>query len=311
LTDNTYLFTKENDETAAKSLIKFFYSGIFEYSSEEAVVTFMLLANKFKVKDLTAFKVPAKVYLNGIISYIEKDLTNRLSEFDTLAESVDFKKMEKEDLTKLYSKKKWLQKSSTFLSQIIAKDMDDDEDDDDSKSDKSEEEEEEEEEDEEEGGSSVEYDPKASHSSWQYNKKTKFFTCQNSSWYTAISKKPTTKFTVELGTGVGSYMVGFIKKQTYNQNSSNYSNGHFWYGSSSGLYGPNQLSFSLSAGCSQGTKIGAVFIPKKGIVQFYQDGVYKGDAFKNEEKKLKLHAAIDCCSSGSNFKFIKGKYKKK
>jgi len=34
--------------------------------------------------------------------------------------------MEKEDLTKLYAKKKWLQKSSSFLNIIIMKDMDDD-----------------------------------------------------------------------------------------------------------------------------------------------------------------------------------------
>jgi len=46
------------------------------------------------------------VLLNGVISYIEKDLTNRVGEFDTLCESVDFKKMEKEDLTKLYAQKK-------------------------------------------------------------------------------------------------------------------------------------------------------------------------------------------------------------
>jgi len=38
------------------------------------------------------------------------------------------KKMEKEDLTKLYAKKKWLQKSTSFLNQIILKDMDDDDD---------------------------------------------------------------------------------------------------------------------------------------------------------------------------------------
>jgi len=44
--------------------------------------------------------------LNGIISYVEKDLNNRLSEFDSLCSSVDFKKLKKEDLQKIYSKKK-------------------------------------------------------------------------------------------------------------------------------------------------------------------------------------------------------------
>ena len=78
----------------------------------------MILANSLSLKNLGEFKVPAKVYLNGIIAYIEKDMS-KVGEFEKLCESVDFKKMEKEDLTKLYSKKKWLQKSSTFLNQII------------------------------------------------------------------------------------------------------------------------------------------------------------------------------------------------
>jgi len=29
------------------------------------------------------------------------------------------------------------------------------------------------------------------------------------------------------------------------------------------------------------------------------------------KKKIKLHAVVDCCTSGSLFKFIKGKYPKK
>jgi len=175
--------------------------------------------------------------------------------------------MEKEDLTKIYAKKKWLQKSSSFLSQIIAKDMEDSDEGSDKsdKSDKSDEEEEEEEEEEEDGdgGSLSVFDAKRSHSSWTFDKKTKYFKCGNSSWYTAVAKKVTNKFTVELGPSVGSYMIGFIKKEIYNQNGSNYSSGHYWYCSSSGLYGPNQLSFSYSGGCSQGTKIGVVFDPKK------------------------------------------------
>jgi len=110
LTDNTYVFTKDNDEENAKSLLKFFYTGSLEYTNEEKLVSFMILANKFKVKNLGEFKVPPKVYLNGIIAYVEKDLNNRLGEFDKLAESINFKKMEKEDLTKLYAKKKMVTK---------------------------------------------------------------------------------------------------------------------------------------------------------------------------------------------------------
>jgi len=70
----------------------------------------MIMANKFKVKNLGEFKVPPKVYLNGILAYVEKYLTNRMGEFDKLVESINFKKMEKDDLTKLYAKKKMVTK---------------------------------------------------------------------------------------------------------------------------------------------------------------------------------------------------------
>jgi len=112
---NNYTFPKEDDEAAAKALIKFYYTGSLDYSVESSVVSFMILANKYKTKNLSEFKVPAKVLLNGIISYIEKDLNNRVGEFDSLAESVDFKKMEKEDLTKMYAKKKMVTKKFNFL----------------------------------------------------------------------------------------------------------------------------------------------------------------------------------------------------
>jgi len=113
LGDN-YTFTKDIDEENAKSLLKFFYTGTFEYTSEEKLVSFMILANKFKVKNLGEFKVPPKVYLNGIIAYVEKDLNNRIGEFEKLTESVNFKKMEKEDLTKLYAKKNGYKKVQAF-----------------------------------------------------------------------------------------------------------------------------------------------------------------------------------------------------
>jgi len=273
----------------------------------------MILANKLKVKNLGEFKVPPKVYLNGIIAYVEKDLNNRIGEFDKLAESVNFKKMEKEDLTKLYAKKKWLQKSSSFLNIIIMKDMDDDESGSGSGSDKdSEEEEEEEGSDSDSGsGSLPEYDVKLSHSSWQFDKKKKVFTC-TTGWYTAVSKKPADKYTVECITNVGSYMVGFINKTQYNQSQSNYNTGHYWYCSSTGLYGQGErLTFSAGAGSNQGTKIGCLFDRKKLIISYYKDNAKIGDAWKLTDKKIKLMPVIDCCSANASFKFIKGKYPKK
>jgi len=275
----------------------------------------MILANKLKVKSIGEFKVPPKVYLNGVLAYVEKDLNNRISEFDNLVESVNFKKLEKEDLTKLYAKKKWLQKSSSFLNIIIMKDMDDD-DDDDSKSDKSDEEEEEEEEEEgEDGGSGglAVFDPKASHTSWTFNKKTKFMSCSSTGWNACISKKPTDKFTVELGTGCGSHMMGFIEKSRFQQNSTcNYNNGYFWYTNSSSLYGiGNKMSWGIQGGSSSGMKFGAVFDRKKGMITFFKDLKKAGDSHNGVDKKIKFFATIDSCTSGAQYKFIKGKYPKK
>jgi len=39
----------------------------------------MIVSNKYKVKNINEFKIPGKTLLNGIISYVEKDLTNRVS----------------------------------------------------------------------------------------------------------------------------------------------------------------------------------------------------------------------------------------
>jgi len=92
LDGDSFTFPSDDDQTAAKSLLKFFYEGVYEYTEESAVVIFTILANKYKTKNFHEFKLPAKVLLNGVISYVEKDLTNRIGEFDNLCESVDFKK---------------------------------------------------------------------------------------------------------------------------------------------------------------------------------------------------------------------------
>jgi len=44
-------------------------------------------------------------------------------------------------------------------------------------------------EEEKSSGSLPVFDVKLSHNSWQFDKKTKYFKCNNSSWYSAISKK--------------------------------------------------------------------------------------------------------------------------
>jgi len=109
-----YLVSKEENLILIKNLFKFFYSGAVDYSDDSALVSFMLLSNKFKVKQIKEFKIPGKQLLNSVIAYVEKDLTNRVKEFDSLVSSIDFKKFEKEDLTKIYSKKNGYKKVQLF-----------------------------------------------------------------------------------------------------------------------------------------------------------------------------------------------------
>jgi hypothetical protein len=67
------------------------------------------------VKNIKEFKVSGKILFKGIISYVEKDLDKRIGEFENLVEQINFNKFEKEDLLKIYSKTKWLQRSPTIL----------------------------------------------------------------------------------------------------------------------------------------------------------------------------------------------------
>jgi len=220
---------------------------------------------------------------------------------------------------KIYSKTKWLQRSPSVLKAIVMKDLGSDDEDEKSESDKSDSESDSESksdsEESEEGGSSstlAVFDPKSSHSSWSYDKKSKFMKCNNGSWYTAISTKSIDKFTIELGSGVGSYMVGFILKSSYNQNAANYNTGHYWYASSSGLYGQgNRITFNASGGCNSGTKIGCIFNRKKLVITYCKEGSSVGDGWQLNDKKAKFFAVVDSCTNGSQFKFIKGKYPKK
>jgi hypothetical protein len=87
--ENSNEFTFENDvaDKTAKQLIKFCYTGVLEYSEDSEIFTFMLNANKFKLKNISDLKVPPKVYFNGIIDYVEKD-ESRKTELEALLDSV-------------------------------------------------------------------------------------------------------------------------------------------------------------------------------------------------------------------------------
>jgi hypothetical protein len=305
--ESSFSFPKEDDAEAAKSLIKFYYEGIFEYTDDSAVVIFTLLANKYKTKNFGEFKLPAKVLLNGIITYVEKDLTNRQSEFDTLCESVNFKKMEKEDLQKLYSKKKWLQKSSSFLNQIILKDMDDGEDGSGSEKDSeegSDKESEESEEEEESGGGIPKFMPKLSSSSCSYSNKNRTATYQKSSWAGTILASKSNKWATKLGQNCGYLMVGMAPK-TINKDTSNYSsNGYYLYTSTGGMYGTGGLSNKsfTQSDYNVGTVYGFVYDKKKGTLTIYKNGQKLGVAVDNI-KKLELYPAFDFLLSRINSRF--------
>jgi len=104
--NNEILIDKDENEELFKDFIKFLYTGCIDCTDQARLVEFMIIANKYLVKNLKDYKVSAKVLFNGIVAYVEKDLEKRFSQFETLIESIDFKKFEKDDLLKIYSKKR-------------------------------------------------------------------------------------------------------------------------------------------------------------------------------------------------------------
>jgi len=265
-----------------KSLFKFFYTGAVDYSDESALVSFMILSNKYKVKNIKEFKIPGKTLLNGVIAYVEKDLTNRVSEFDTLVASIDFKKFEKEDLTKIYAKKKWLQKSSTFLNIIISKDHSDDDSgsdsksgsDSDSKSDSSsdsksgsdsESKSEEEEEEDSDSDGIPRFTPKLSSTTLKFSKGNKVATYSGSSnWQgTALASK-SLKWGVKLLNNCSDLMIGLAPK-SINKSGNNYNScGYYFYTSNGYKYAQSNLCQSFtSGGYANGTVYGFEYNKKK------------------------------------------------
>jgi hypothetical protein len=117
--DGSFTFPKEDDVKSVKAMINFYYTGKLDITDEGIIVPFVLLSKKYKTKNMADLKLPGKLVLNGVLTYIEKDLENRKSEFDSLSEIIDFKKISESELKKLYSKKKWLQYTTSFLQIIV------------------------------------------------------------------------------------------------------------------------------------------------------------------------------------------------
>jgi len=125
--NNEIIIDKSDNEEIFIDYLKFLYTGSYEFSDESKFILFSITANKYltETKDL---KIPAKSYLNGIIAYVEKDLENRKALLENLLENVNFKSIERDDLLKVYKKKKFLQTSTTFLNILLTKDADSDSD---------------------------------------------------------------------------------------------------------------------------------------------------------------------------------------
>jgi len=244
---------------------------------------FTLEAQKLKIKDLKDFKIPGKLLLTAIISWCEKDLNERQKQFDSLISCVNFKSLDKETMVKMGKKSegKWLQKNSSWLNQIVAKDDDDSEksgsddsdksdksDKSDSDSEKSDDSDKSDEEDEEgEGGSLPQFDKKLSSSTLIFSKKNTRAKYNSSGWCgTAISKSFVSSYSIKLLNSFCTYlMVGYAPK-TIKKNGDNYSsNGYYLYIEDGSLYSQNGDSGKnfTSGDKTQGIIYGAKLIKGK------------------------------------------------
>jgi hypothetical protein len=99
------IIPKEDDPASVKNIIKFLYTGSFDSSDSAQLVSFLQLSTKFGLKDSNDIKLSGKIVLNSVIDWIEQDLENRKDKFDVLLDNIDFQKVKKNDLKKIYSKK--------------------------------------------------------------------------------------------------------------------------------------------------------------------------------------------------------------
>jgi hypothetical protein len=116
----------EEEEKISKQYFEFLYTGNIEFTDEEKIIDFLLLAVKYKTKNLSELKIASKKLLKKLIDFAEKEVEN-LEVFEKLLLSVDFKKMDEDDLEKLMkkSKDKWLKKNSVWKKQMKTVGQDD------------------------------------------------------------------------------------------------------------------------------------------------------------------------------------------
>jgi len=282
---------EEENEEQFKEFIKFLYTGSIDCSDQTRLVEFIIVSNKYLVRNMKEFKVSPKVLLNGIIAYVDKDVDARIGEFDNLCENVNFKKFDKEELLKIYTKKKWLQKTPIFLSTIIMKDVSDDDDsdeksdDDDEDSDKSSKDSESESSDKDsdkdsdksssdksssdegEEDSIPKYLPKLSSTNFKFSKKNRSLVFNGSSWNGTVLASKTKQYTVKsLACMYGYVMLGYAPS-SINKTGSNYTScGYYVYLANGSLYsqsGDSNRNYS-STPYSSNSLIGVSWDKKKG-----------------------------------------------
>jgi len=339
--NNEILIDKDENEELFKEFIKFLYTGAIDCTDQSRLVEFMIIANKYIVKNLKDYKVSAKTLFNGIVAYVEKDLEKRFSQFETLIESVDFKKFEKDELLKVYTKKKWVQKCPAFLTIIVMKDVESDSDDksgsesgsdsskssksdldsskssksdsDSSKSSKSESDSDSSKSEESEDEDSIpKFEPKLSSSTITFSKKNLIAKYNGDGWQgTALGKK-STKFFIKLNNSQCNYLMIGMAPKNINKSGDNYSScGFYFYITNGSLYSQNGDSDKsyTSGDESQGIIYGVKWDKNKGTISYNKNGQKSfGIAFSNL-KKMELLPAFDFDTNGSEIQFVKGKFK--
>jgi len=174
---------------------------------------------------------------------------------------------------KIYTKKKWLQRSPSFLSAIILKEVEDDED---SGSDKSGSDEEDsksgsdsksEGSDDEESSSVPKFNPKMSSTNFTFSNKNRKVVFNGTSWNGTVLGTKCSKYTIKVGTLLYGYlMMGFAPKNI-NLSGSNYTScGYYLYITNGTLYSQGGQSGSTYQGgfaYSSGSLVGAQWDKKK------------------------------------------------
>jgi len=79
------------DDVLFNTYINFLYTGCLDVTNEEKLFDFLLLALKYKTKELSNLQIPSKKLLGELIQFAEKDNKN-VEVFEKLLLSINFKK---------------------------------------------------------------------------------------------------------------------------------------------------------------------------------------------------------------------------